>query len=320
MAKKKIYSIKDELLRKSRESMLAAVEIYNNPNITFKAETFITLAIISWTYVMHAYYKKINVEYAYFNKQGSRKKYDKTKYGAIKHWELERCINDKECPLDFTVKSNLKFLIGIRHEIEHQMTSKIDNAISAKLQACALNYNHFIKTHFGNKFGIDEKLALCIQFAAVDPMKYKELSKMKGLSENIINYITEFEKNLDENTIINPEYAYRVLYIPINVNNKGRADSIIEFVRASDEVKDEIKNLVMLKETEKAKYLPNQIVKLMKEKGYNKFSMTIHTSLWQNNGNSLKIPKYGCNVAGKQWYWYDSWIKYVEVYCKNNNL
>ena len=58
MAKKKIYSIKDELLKKARESMLAAVEIYNNPNITFKAETFITLAIISWTYVMHAYYKK----------------------------------------------------------------------------------------------------------------------------------------------------------------------------------------------------------------------------------------------------------------------
>ena len=146
MAKKKIYSIKDELLKKARESMLAAVEIYNNPNITFKAETFITLAIISWTYVMHAYYKKINIDYSYFEMQGTRKKYQKTKYGAIKRWELERCLNAKECPLDFTVKSNLRFLIGIRHEIEHQMTTKIDNAISAKLQACALNFNYFIKT------------------------------------------------------------------------------------------------------------------------------------------------------------------------------
>ena len=39
-----------ELITKSREAMMSAVQIYNNPQITFKAETFISLAIISWTY------------------------------------------------------------------------------------------------------------------------------------------------------------------------------------------------------------------------------------------------------------------------------
>lgn len=33
--RKKVYSIKNELLKKSREAMLATVEIYNNPNISF---------------------------------------------------------------------------------------------------------------------------------------------------------------------------------------------------------------------------------------------------------------------------------------------
>ena len=46
MAKKKLYSVKDELIKKSREAMMAAVQIYNNPNVTFKAESFITLSII----------------------------------------------------------------------------------------------------------------------------------------------------------------------------------------------------------------------------------------------------------------------------------
>ena len=46
----KFSSIKLELIKKSRESKLAAVQIYNNPTITFKAESFIVLSIISWTY------------------------------------------------------------------------------------------------------------------------------------------------------------------------------------------------------------------------------------------------------------------------------
>lgn len=37
---------KTELLIKSREAMMSAVQLYNNPQITFKSETFITLAII----------------------------------------------------------------------------------------------------------------------------------------------------------------------------------------------------------------------------------------------------------------------------------
>ena len=47
---------KTELLIKSREAMMSAVQLYNNPQITFKSETFITLAIIAWTYLLHAFY------------------------------------------------------------------------------------------------------------------------------------------------------------------------------------------------------------------------------------------------------------------------
>ena len=54
---------KRELLLKSREAMMAAVQIYNNPQITFKSEAFITLAIIAWTYLLHDYYANIGVDY-----------------------------------------------------------------------------------------------------------------------------------------------------------------------------------------------------------------------------------------------------------------
>ena len=50
--KRRIKSVKTELVKKAREAMLAAVQLYNNPQVTFKAESFITLAIIGWTYTI----------------------------------------------------------------------------------------------------------------------------------------------------------------------------------------------------------------------------------------------------------------------------
>ena len=64
--KRRIKSVKTELVKKAREAMLAAVQLYNNPQVTFKAESFITLAIIGWTYMLHAYYRSIHVDYRYY--------------------------------------------------------------------------------------------------------------------------------------------------------------------------------------------------------------------------------------------------------------
>jgi len=46
---RKVGSVRNELITKARESMLCAVQIFNNPNILFKSECFIVLSIISWT-------------------------------------------------------------------------------------------------------------------------------------------------------------------------------------------------------------------------------------------------------------------------------
>ena len=44
-------------------------------------------------------------------------------------------------PLEKGVKQNLEFLIALRHEIEHRCTNRIDEAVSAKLHACCINFN-----------------------------------------------------------------------------------------------------------------------------------------------------------------------------------
>lgn len=102
------------------------------------------------------------------------------------------------------------------------------------------------------------------------------------------------------------------------LNNKRKADSVIEFIKVTDAQAEDIKNTIMIKETEKNKYLPKQVVDIIQAKGYKSFTIQTHTNLWKNNGDSLKISKYGHIIAGKQWYWYDTWVKYVEEWCEKN--
>jgi hypothetical protein len=315
---RKIQSIKIELITKSREAMLSAVQIFNNPNIQFKSESFIVFSNIAWTYLMHAYYREKNIDYRYFEQHGLKKRYDKTKRGAFKYWELERCLNEEDCPIDDITKSNLKFLIGLRHEIEHQMTTKIDDYLSSRFQSCCLNYNQYIKKLFNSKYGIDKHLSVSLQFSTINEEQADKLRKYTDLPKNIASYINDYDETLTETQFKDIRYSYSVLYVPKSANRKGQADKVIEFIPAnSPEAEGLNKEYVLIKEKEKKKHLPSKIVEKMKEKGFTWFNMHQHTSLWQNKDAKNPTKNYGVNVEGT-WYWYDNWIKEVEEYCQKN--
>ena len=315
---RRVKSIKDELVKKSREAILAAVQIYNSPQITFKAESFITLSIIGWTYLLHAFYRSTGVCYQYYRYDGKKKVFDKTKHGAYKHWELERCINDKKCPLDVDTISNLRFLIGVRHEIEHQMTDKIDEFISAKLQACAINFDYYITTLFGEKYSLGKELALAIQFSPLTPVQRDAMRDNPHITTNVRNFVVDFEENLPEESLRSSRYAYRVLFVPINAKREGQADQVVEFVKSDSPLAQNLdKHYTVLKETEKPKYLAKAIVGMMQKKGYGKFTVNKHTALWKSK--DAKNPKhaYGTQIAST-WYWYDKWVQEVEKYCSQH--
>lgn len=314
MPKKKVYSIKNELLEKSREALLSAVQVYNNPNIKFKSETFIVLSIIAWTYLLHAYYRSKHIDYRYFTiLESGRKKYDRTKRGAFKYWELERCINCDASPLEGAIAANLRFMIGIRHEIEHQMTSNIDDAISGRFQACCLNYNETIKKLFGDVYGITDNLSFSLQFSSISEPQIKLLSDVKGLPEHIASYINDFDAEIPDEIYNNPKYSYRVLFVQKNAGRKGQADKVVEFVTPDSQLSKDI-NSVLIKEREKVKYLPNAIVKMMKNEGYSNFNMYEFVTCWKK-ANAKNNPMYGAQVAGDKWYWYEAFIPIVREYC-----
>lgn len=315
---RRISSVKEELLKKAREAALAAVQIFNNPNVTFKSETYVVLMIIAWTYLLHAYYRGRKVDYRYFTQGEKRKRYDRTKHGAFKHWELERCLSDKECPLKGAVVQNLRFLIGLRHEIEHQMTTRIDDLLSARFQACCINYHDAVVSLFGEDYGIAKHLAVSLQFSSLNQEQVDTLEEQTGLPRHIRQYVQGFDGALAPDEFASTKFAYRVIFVPKTTNHPSQADQVITFVKADSEIaKSANAAYAVIRDTERPKWLPSQIVTKLKVEGFPRFGMSHHTELWKSRNAKASAKGYGVQIA-KTWYWYDTWFTEVRKHCNES--
>jgi hypothetical protein len=185
----------DELLIKAREAMIAAVDIFDGAGLYFRSELFILTAIIAWTYLLHAYFRQIGADYRYYKNVNGVRDVEKTPHGAHKFWELGRCIRDNMCPLENGTRQNIDFILELRHEIEHQSTNRIDNAVSAKLQARCINFNEAIKKSFGSQYGL-RRLPIALQFVTFGADQRAPLKRASNLPSHIETMMEAFHNRL----------------------------------------------------------------------------------------------------------------------------
>lgn len=316
--KRKIGSVKSELLAKAREAALSAIQIFNSPQIVFKSETFIVLMVIAWTYMLHAYYRSKSIEYRHYKRKGKRRFFTRTKHKSYRYWELEACLKCDESPIDPETTNNLLFLIGLRHEIEHQMTRSLDNYLSGRYQACALNFNRYIKDLFGDKYGIDGHLAFSIQFMKISEEQILGSKPESDIPEHLQTYITEFDANLTDDQRNSEHYVIRLVFQPTLVNRPGQSNRVINFVKHNSIIhpEDDDKLYVAAKEIERPKFLPSAVAAKVREAGFTKFrTQPEHVRMWKAEDAKNLDKGYGVEVEGK-WYWYESWIERCLELCE----
>jgi hypothetical protein len=306
----------DELLIKAREAMISAVHTFNSAGLTFRSELFIVSAIIAWTYLLHAWFKREGIDYRHTKNQGGQKIVVKTPSGAEKYWELAQCLKHERCPVEKGAKDNLAFLLELRHEIEHRSTNRIDDAVSAKLQACCINFNDTIKQLFGAQYALERRLPIALQFVTFSPDQRMVLKRAGGLPRNVETMMDGFEGRLTPEQQADPRYAFRVFMIHKTANRAPGADLAVEIVLPGSDVAEKFN--VALKEVEKKKYLPSEIVKLMKAEGWNKFTMDSHTRLWKKLDAKNPAKGYGAIAVGNTWCWYDTWLNRVREECQHH--
>jgi len=307
-----LYSEKRDLIEKAREAMLSAVQIYNNPLINFKTESFIVLSVIAWTYLLHAHYRANRIDYRYFTSGRMRKKYVRNPDGSIRHWDLKQCLSEATCPLDKDTKNNFTFLIGLRNQIEHKKAAGLDSYLSARYQACALNFNHYLKKLHGERYGLDQNLALSLQFAELDYSQSRVLKdKEEVIPKNVISYIAAFDSALSNPEIESSRFAYRLLFTKVVAKRKGQADQVIEFLNPESELAKNISKEYWVKqETEKPKLSATQVIERVREAGFFQFGMHQHTLFWRKHGAKNPSKGFGTMVV-KSWCWYAHWPSFI---------
>ena len=317
MARKRNPPVKKELLKKSREAALNAVQSFNNPLTTFKTETFIVLMIIAWTYLLHAYYRSQKIEYRYYDQGPQKRRFKRDKStGAFRYWELKQCLNESACPLDKPTQNNLLFLVGLRNEIEHHQSTGVDERLSGRYLPCCLNYERYICRLFGEQYSLGTMAAFTLQFRDLTAVTSKKES-VAPLPSQVAKYLQKFEADMSDEEISSVHYQRRLLFVPLLVNKKAQADEMIEFLPYDSEIAKVINEQyqqILIKEVERSKHLPSAIVKKMNEEGYPRFSMHNHTMLWKKLDAKNPGKGYGIQIAN-QWYWYDRWIEEVREHC-----
>lgn len=81
---------------------------------------------------------------------------------------------------------------------------------------------------------------------------------------------------------------------------------------------DAINAQYLVKEREKPKFKPRQIVELMREGGFPRFSIYHHTKLWQERDAKREEGRYGTQLPDGSWYWYETWVEVVREHCIDN--
>jgi hypothetical protein len=305
----------DELLIKAREAMIAAVHIFNGAGLTFRTELFVVTSIIAWTYLLHAWFRREGIDHRYVKADGT---IQKTKQGEDCYWELGKCLRHARCPVPNGTIINLYFLLELRHEIEHRSTNRIDDAVSAKLQACCINFNDAIKTIFGAQFGLERRLPIALQFVTFSADQRSVLKKASDLPPHIATMMDAFHNGLSVEEQGDPRFAYRVAFIPKTGNRASNADLAVEFVKPDSKEGREI-NSVLLKEVDKRRYTATQIIRAMRDEGFPRFGQHDHTVLWQEL--DARNPAKGFGRTGdypNTWVWYESWLARVRTHCQEH--
>lgn len=250
------YQVK-ELINKAQESSLLAIEIYNKPAAKFKSGAFISLMIIAWTALFHAYFLKNRIKP--FFRKGKRFEIITEKIGGreiknYKWWDLSKCIKEYFKGNNPPERKNLEFFIPLRNMIEHRSLPELDINIFGECQALVNNFDDFIEKEFGKNFKISQNLSHTLQFPfnGKNILEYKKKDLEKKNLKQLIKYIRAYRSSLSTDIFQSDKYSYKVVLIKV-ANHDSRNALPLKFVNydtlsLEDKQKLQDTGIVMMKE------------------------------------------------------------------------
>ena len=123
-------NIAEQLLNKSKEAFVLAVEIYNKPTIKYRVEGFAFFICNAWELMLKAYLMKTKGEDSIYYKDNP----DRT-------INLENCIRQVFTNNKDPLRLNLERIIELRNTSTHFITEEYEMVYVPLFQSCIFNFN-----------------------------------------------------------------------------------------------------------------------------------------------------------------------------------
>jgi hypothetical protein len=319
-----------ELIEKSRQSAILAVDIYNKPATKFRTYSFIILMNIAWISLFHAIYEKAGIKYFY--KKDNLQRYIYID-GQKKAWDLSKCVKEYFKDNNSPIRENLRFFIGLRNKIEHRFLPALDIDIFGECQALLLNYEKKLTQEFSKDYSLGESLAIPLQLLTVNPeWKKNILKEIHSREYEIIKeYIDTFRYSLEEKVWDSEEYNFKVFLVPKIGNRQRSSDIAVEFIPYNKDNPKEMEKYKKVAAFIKGKQVPvvnpgklkpGEVSKKIKEVlGIDFHPSTHHARCWKhfkvrpssksNSPDKTKLKYCQYDVAHGDYVYTKEWVKFL---------
>lgn len=132
----------ENLIAKSKESFLLAVEIFNKPSLEYKTECFSFLITNAWELLLKATIAKDNGKEKIFYKNGNS-------------LSIDDCIKNVFPNPNNLIRKNITEIAEIRNYATHLIIPNFNKLLQPLFQASVINYLKFLSTHW-EQYGFNE--------------------------------------------------------------------------------------------------------------------------------------------------------------------
>ncbi|MCG5539324.1 DUF3644 domain-containing protein [Halorhodospira sp. 9622] len=198
------------LLDKATQAMVAAIEVYNKPQFSYREETFCILAVNAWELLLKArilmlernrvsailqYEKRKNADGS-VSRQLYRKKNRSGNYVSIGLFRaFDTLVNDYSDSVPPVVRRNLELLTEIRDNSIHYINN--ESALERKVQEIAtaslMNYMNLVRQWFGVDFTQYHIFPMPLAF--VRDFHVAEGVTLNGQEKRLLHYLEGEEKS-----------------------------------------------------------------------------------------------------------------------------
>ena len=301
----------ENMLEKSEEAFLMAIEVYNKPTIKYRLEGFAFFICNAWELLLKAKMLKDGIS-IYFKDKPNR---------TI---SLSNCVshiftNDKD-----PIRKNLEIIIGLRNTSTHFIIKEMDSIYLPFMQSNVLNYSQKMFDFFGKD--ITEKINSSFMSLVINN---EEISEEQILSRYGDSIFERYRKLKSETTQIINDNSNEKLAIRIDLNvkivkDKEEAKTTFRIAKEGEEAVRIIKELkdTNLTHCYNQKRVREIVVDNLKRKGKNIKITQYDLKLICEKFNLKKEEKYFyCHELTKSWGCTQQLVDFItDLYLKNENI